>query len=132
MDKRFEFIIHSGVKSVFISLHDKDKDVIVSQVTLDMDGEYYRYKHFCNGDKIARIVRIETTPSYVGHGFGTKVMKKVLDYLDERGYNSYLLVSPQPRDVDKMRTLTDLRRFYSKFGFIKTRELLPTMFRKAK
>jgi GNAT superfamily N-acetyltransferase len=97
-----------------------------------MYGDYFRYQQYCNGHKIARIVRVETTPSYVGLGFGSEVLKKALEYLDNWGYNVYLLCSPQHREAnDNLRTVKDLKRFYSKFGFKPTLELLPTMIRKA-
>lgn len=133
MDKRYEFHISgSGGKAIWVSIYDTEKKTLVSQVTLDMYGEYPRYKQFCNGDKIARIVRLETTPSYIGLGFGSEVLKKALEYLDMWGYNVYLLCSPQHREGnDTLKTVTDLKSFYSKFGFKKTWELLPTMIRTA-
>ena len=132
MDKRYEFSISgSAAKVILVSIFDTNENVLVSQVTIDVYGDYFRYQKYCNGHKIARIVRVETTPSYVGRGFGTRVMKKALEYLDKLGYNSYLLVSPQTREKDILRTVADLKSFYSKFGFKKTGELLPTMIRKA-
>jgi len=132
MENCFEIsITGSGGKAVWVSVCDTSKKAIVSQVTIDMYGEYPRYKDYCNSDKIARIVRVETSPSYVGRGFGTMVMKKTLEYLDKLGYNSYLLVSPQTREKDVLRTVADLKAFYGKFGYKSTEELLPTMIRKA-
>ena len=120
----------SGGKAVCVSVWDTSKKTLVSQVTIDMYGEYPRYKDYCNGDKIARIVRLETSPSYLGRGFGTMAMKKAIEYLDKCGYNSYLLVSPQSREKDVLKTVADLKAFYGKFGYKSTRELLPTMIRK--
>lgn len=132
MEDCFELsITRSGGKAVWVSVCDTSKKTLVSQVTIDMYGDYPRYKDYCNGNKVARIVRVETSPSYVGRGFGTKVMKKALEYLDKLGYNSYLLVSPQTREKDVLRTVADLKTFYGKFGYKSTRELLPTMIRKA-
>ena len=133
MEDCFEFSISgSAGKAIWVSIFDTNKNVLVSQVTIDMYGDYFRYQQYCNGHKIARIVRVETTPSYVGRGFGTRVMKKALEYLDNWGYNVYLLCSPQHREADdNLRTVKDLKRFYSKFGFEPTLELLPTMIRKA-
>lgn len=133
MDKRYKFsITSSGGKAIWVRIWDTSKEVIVSQVTIDMYGEYFRYKDYCNGNKIARIVRLETSPSYIGLGFGSEVLKKSLEYLDKCGYNAYLLCSPQHREAnDKLRTVEDLKKFYSKFGFKPTSELLPTMVRKA-
>ena len=133
MEECFELsITGSGGKAIWVSVWDTSKKTLVSQVTIDMYGDYPRYKDYCNGDKVARIVRVETSPSYVGRGFGTMVMKKALEYLDKLGYNVYLLCSPQHREADdNLRTVKDLKKFYSKFGFKPTLELLPTMIRKA-
>ena len=132
MEDCFEFSISgSGGKAIWVSIFDTNKNVLVSQVTIDMYGDYFRYQQYCNGNKIARIVRVETSPSYVGRGFGTTVLKKALEYLDKLGYNSYLLVSPQAREKDVLRTVADLKTFYGKFGYKSTKELLPTMIRKA-
>lgn len=133
MEDCFELsITRSGGKAVWVSIWDTSKKTLVSQVTIDMYGDYQRYKDYCNMDKVARIVRVETSPSYVGRGFGTMVMKKALEYLDKLGYNSYLLVSPQSREKDILRTVADLKVLYGKFGYKSTEELLPTMIRKAK
>ena len=133
MEDCFELsITRSGGKAVWVSIWDISNKTLISQVTIDMYGDYFRYQQYCNGHKIARIVRVETTPSYVGRGFGTKVMKKAIEYLDNWGYNVYLLCSPQHREADdNLRTVKDLKKFYSKFGFKPTLELLPTMIRKA-
>lgn len=132
MEDCFELsITGSGGKAVWVSAWDSSKKNLVSQVTIDMYGDYPRYKDYCNSNKVARIVRVETSPSYVGLGFGTRVMKKALEYLDKLGYNSYLLVSPQTREKDVLRTVADLKTFYGKFGYKSTGELLPTMIRKA-
>jgi predicted GNAT family N-acyltransferase len=50
-----------------------------------------------------------------------------------KAYNIVLLCSPQKRegDCDTLKSVTDLKKFYEKFGFKKTGELLPTMIRKA-
>lgn len=86
MEDCFELsITGSGGKAVWVSAWDSSKKNLVSQVTIDMYGDYPRYKDYCNSNKVARIVRVETSPSYVGRGFGTRVMKKALEYLDKLG-----------------------------------------------
>ena len=49
-------------------------------------------------------------------------------------YNILLLCSPCKREenTDTLKTISDLEMFYSKFGFIRTNELLPTMIKQAK
>ena len=83
MEDCFELSISgSAGKAILVSMFDINKNILVSQVTIDMYGDYFRYQQYCNGHKIARIVRVETTPSYVGLGFGSEVLKKALEYLD--------------------------------------------------
>ena len=76
-----------------------------------------------------KIVRLETSPNHVGEGIASSLMNKFID--SHKDYNMYLLVSPQAREKDTLRSITDLKKFYEKFGFRKTGELLPTMIRKA-
>ena len=129
--ERFEFLISSDLSNLYFYIVDNNVGLIVSTMIVDRYGEYSRYKHLCNGKKIAKIVRIETARRYVGCGLASRLLKQALEYLDQSRYNVYLLVSPQPRDEDKLRSVSDLKMFYEKFGFVKTFELLPTMFRKA-
>ena len=115
----------------FVHAFDKD-DNCLSTVTIVLDcGEYPRYKNLCNGEKIAKIVRVETNPHYVGNGIASELLRHTIITFKE--YNIVLLCAPQHRleDTDTLKTITDLKKFYSKFGFRKTGELLPTMIRKA-
>lgn len=105
---------------------------LVSKVIIDLNcDEYTRYKEYCNNDKLAKIIRIETNPYYVGKGYASKLLKFAIKKL--KNYNLLLLCSPQRRleETDTLKTVSDLQMFYSKFGFIKTDELLPTMIRKS-
>ena len=68
----------------------------------------------------------------------TLVSKVIIDfncneYQRYKEYNLILLCSPQKRweDTDTLKTVADLEMFYSKFGFVRTDELLPTMIRKS-
>lgn len=93
--------------------------------------EYPRYKEYCNGNKLAKIVRVETNPHYVGKGFASQLMRAVTEKF--KNYNLLLLCSPikRCRNTDTLKTVSDLQMFYSKFGFVRTEELLPTMILKA-
>ena len=109
-----------------------NEEMWLSTVILDTNcDEYPRYKEYCNGDKLAKIIRVETNPNYVGQGIATKLIKNTIDKYKE--YNLILLCSPQKRweDTDTLKTVADLEMFYSKFGFVRTDELLPTMIRKS-
>ena len=69
--------------------------------------------------------------SLIYGGFGTALIRKAIELYPE--HNMYLLCHPMPRgNCDaKHRSVSDLKRFYSKFGFVSCGELLPTMIRKA-
>jgi GNAT superfamily N-acetyltransferase len=116
----------------FVHAFDKD-DKWLSTVSIELDcGEYPRYKNLCNGEKIAKIVRVETDPQYVGNGIASELLRYTITIFNE--YNIVLLCNPQPRweDTDTLKTISDLKKFYSKFGFVPCGELLPTMIRKAR
>lgn len=111
-----------------------NKEIRLGTLIIDINcDEYPRYKEYCNGYKLAKIIIVETNPNYVGQGIATKLIKNTINKYKE--YNLILLCSPQKRcedtDTDTLKTVADLQMFYSKFGFIKTDELLPTMIRKA-
>lgn len=93
--------------------------------------EYERYKHLCNGNKLAKIVRVETDREYCGWGVATELLQEVIRVYKD--YNLYLLCHPMPRGHydESHKTVKDLRRFYGKLGFVPCGELLPIMIRKA-
>ena len=102
-------------------------DLILSEVV-----EHDRYKDKCNGDKLLKIVRIEVSSRHTNEGVATLLINELIKRHPQ--YNFYLLCHPMPRGEcdEKHKTVKDLRRFYSKFGFVPCGELLPTMIRKAK
>ena len=122
-----------GVSSTMcFHAYDAKNGAYLGKVLVDtLDVEYERYKHLCNGKKIAKIVRVETEREYCGWGVATELLKKVIRVYE--GYNLYLLCHPMPRGHydDSHKTLKDLKRFYGKLGFVPCGELLPTMIRKA-
>lgn len=98
-------------------------------IELDCD-EYPRYKNLCNGTKFAKIIRVETNVNYVGQGIASTLLYDTIERFKE--YNFVLLCKPQNREgIDTLKTPSDLKIFYSKFGFSYTGELIPTMIRKA-
>lgn len=108
-----------------------ENDVYLGAIVLSDDIEYDRYKDKCNGDKILKIVRLETSILHTNKGIGSALMRKAIEAYN--GYNLYLLCHPMPRGEcdNKYTKVSDLKRFYSKFGFEPCGELLPTMIRKA-
>ena len=79
----------------------------------------------------AKIVYVITDIKHINKGIATMLMNKAIE--DFGGYDLTLLVKPMPRDGENIdhRFTSGLIKFYSKFGFIRTNELLPTMIRKA-
>ena len=109
-----------------------DKGIQLGVIVLDINCiEYPRYKEYCNGNKFAKIVRVETNPNYVGKGIASKLINLAINKFND--YNFVLLCSPSKRNVDNdtLKTPSDLMMFYSKFGFVRTNEFLPTMIRKS-
>ena len=126
-DKGF-FLVNEG--TYYAQLID-DTATLVSRIIIEIDNdEYPRYKEYCNGNKLVKIVRVETNPNYVGQGIATKLIQLAIKQFED--YNFVLLCSPTKRteDTDTLKTVSDLQMFYSKFGFVKTTEFLPTMVRK--
>ena len=109
-----------------------NNETLIGNIIIDTNcSEYPRYKEYCNGDKLVKIIRVETNPNYVGQGIATKLIRLAIKQFED--YNFVLLCSPAKRteDTDTLKTVSDLQMFYSKFGFVKTTEFLPTMVRKA-
>ena len=128
-DKGF-FLVNEG--TYYAQLID-DTATLVSRIIIEIDNdEYPRYKEYCKGNKLAKIIRVETHSNYVGKGYASKLIKFVINKF--KGYNLVLLCSPCKRieNTDTLKTVSDLENFYSKFGFVRTNEFLPTMIRKSK
>ena len=113
------------------TIYAYENDVYLGSIVLSDDIEYDRYKDKCNGDKLLKIVRLETSSNHTNNGVGSALINKTIELYPE--YNMYLLCHPMPRgNCDEThKTVGDLKRFYSKFGFVSCGELLPTMIRKA-
>lgn len=130
-NKLFRFSCDKFGKYTTYHAYNKIDNVHLGFVTVILNSdEYPRYKNFCNGDYFAKIVRIQTEEKYCGNGIASALIRKILK--DYHQYNFCLLCSPSPRgDNDTLKTVRDLKNFYSKFGFKKTGELIPTMIRTA-
>lgn len=103
----------------------------LGQIVLEFTNDYPRYKHLCNGEKLLNITRVETKATYTNEGVASALINEAINRYKD--YNMVLLCSPQKRegDYDTLKSVTDLKKFYEKFGFRKTGELIPTMIRKA-
>ena len=86
----------------------------IGKVCVDLDSpDKTRYEKSLKGP-CAKIVLVETSPKYIGHGIATALLNKTIQELQD--YNLYLHVIPQKRnnnDKDKNQLID----FYSKFGF---------------
>ena len=124
-DMVFEECLHT------IRAYDLNNGSYLGEVVFSEDVEFDRYKHLCNGDRLLKIVRVETASEFTGCGVATALIKELIRRYQE--YNFYLLCHPMPRGMcdDKHKTVKDLRRFYGKLGFVPCGELQPTMIRKS-
>ena len=129
MFKREEIIFKTSFNAIK-AFHFID-GYYLGELVLSEDVEFNRYKHLCNGDKLLKIVRIETARGFTNCGVATALLEELFRRLPQ--YNFYILCHPMPRgECDEMhKTVGDLKHFYSKFGFVPCMELLPTMIRKA-
>ena len=114
-----------------IRAYDFNTGCYLGEVVFSESVEYERYKNLCNGDKLLKIVRVETACEYTGCGIATALIKELIRR--HQRCNFYLLCHPMPRGHcdERHKTVKDLKRFYGKFGFVPCGELLPTMIRKA-
>ena len=103
----------------------------VGAIVFKESDKYPRYKHLCNGTNLLEITRVVTKTTYTNRGIASALISRVI--WSFKTYNIVLLCSPQKREgnFDTLKSVTDLKKFYEKFGFKKTGELLPTMIRKA-
>jgi GNAT superfamily N-acetyltransferase len=107
------------------------KDRFISAVKGQCINLVKSYGNRYIANKLVKIVRVETNPNYVGQGIATKLIQLAIKQFES--YNFVLLCSPAKRteNTDTLKTVSDLQMFYSKFGFVKTTEFLPTMVKKA-
>ena len=115
---------------IFIIAHNIETNERVGGVSLWRSATYERYKHLCRGNYLLELIRIETyEEKYRRKGVATALLNEVIKRYGD--YNIVLLCHPSNRCDEKYKNIQNLRKFYSKFGFISCGELLPTMIRKA-
>ena len=95
-------------------------------IAKDSSDIYCRFAEYCNGKKLMSIIIVYVQKDYIGNGIGTALINKLLkDYKD---YNILLIVNPM---MHKTLSKEELYKFYEKFGFVRTNELVCTMIKKA-
>jgi len=90
-------------------------------------GGFNRYADYCKANgKLAWIIIVKVDKSYTNRGVATSLMRKVMKKF--HNWNVGLVVAPC---LHQTMSQNQLKEFYSKFGFIRTNELFPTMIRRA-
>lgn len=136
---KFGFCTTCKTFSYTAFVDDEDYPIGNIVATFD-DDEYSRYKSLCNGQKLIKVVRLETRSDYCCKGVATALLNTLFERHNDA--NIYLLCHPMPRgntverntstfQTSKYETVEDLKKFYEKFGFVSCGELLPTMIKKA-
>ena len=119
---------------MYAHAYDEDSDTHLGCVCVALkDVEFARYKSLCKGDKLAKIIRVETNRSFTNLGVASGMLNEVVKQLE--GWNIYLNVVPCPRSDFERHALTRERlvHFYAKFGFKMAPDVLTTtMFRTAR
>lgn len=123
----FEFVEKREFNHYRLSLNRKGSNEEAGFVFVDLDGDFNRYGQYCNGDKLAHIVRLETVYSYTKCGVAHALLNKLFENFKD--WNFSLFVYPTYRGKNDYY-LKDLRKWYEQFGFVKTKELVYTMVKK--
>ena len=90
-------------------------------------GGFNRYADYCKANgKLAWIVIIKVDKSYTNRGIATSLMRRVIKKF--HGWNIGLVVAPC---LHQTMNQNRLKEFYSKFDFVRTKELCCTMIRRA-
>lgn len=111
-----------------LSLYNKTTNEEIGFVLLELNGDLNRYGEYCNGNKLAHIVRLETKYSYTKQGVAHTLLNKL--FTDFNNWNFSLFVYPGYRG-EKDFNKKDLQKWYTQFGFERTKELISTMVKKA-
>ena len=111
-----------------LSLYNKTTNEEIGFVLLELNGDLNRYGEYCNGNKLAHIVRLETKYSYTKQGVAHTLLNKL--FTDFNNWNFSLFVYPEYRG-EKDFNKKDLQKWYTQFGFERTKELISTMVKKA-
>ena len=64
-----------------------DNETLLGVIVLDIKcDEYFRYKEYCNGNKLVKIVRVETNPNFIGKGIASKLIKLAIDRYNDHNF----------------------------------------------
>lgn len=106
----------------YINAISNDTNERIGKVCIDLNSEdSNRYK--CQ-KKLAKIILVWTSFTYLGKGIATALLNKTVETLND--YSLYLNVVPVRRN-DKDKDKNELIRFYSKFGFKRYKEDICTV-----
>jgi ribosomal protein S18 acetylase RimI-like enzyme len=126
MDIRFEKI--TTPKTICFEARDLITNRRVGAVVLCNNVSFNRFRHLCNGNKLLEVRCVATNLECRRRGIASALLNKVIE--EYKDYNLFLLCSPSHECDEKYKNISNLKKFYRKFGFISTGELLPTMIRK--
>ena len=90
-------------------------------------GGFNRYADYCKANgKLAWVIIVKVDKRHTNQGIATALIKRAIGEFHD--YNIGLEVFPC---VHQNMDDEQLKKFYSKFGFVRTKELFPTMIRRA-
>lgn len=90
-------------------------------------GGFNRYADYCKANgKLAWVIIVKVDKSYTNRGIATSLMRRVMKKF--HNWNIGLVVAPC---LHQTMSQNQLKEFYSKFGFVRTKELCCTMIRRA-
>ena len=115
-------------KNLFVAYTEVDgKDMEIGYAHTNLCfSKKNRFKDYMGSDTLRELVRVQVDSEYRGKGVATALLNKVIEIY---GIDDLLLtVVPLTNDGLNKEQLT---KFYSKFGFERTREFQETMIRKA-
>ena len=81
----------------------------------DLTSEEFEEIGVDEDDFISKIEHIEINPNNRGQGYGTALMEEAMKALSKRNSN-YIYLNASPMGFDGL-SLSDLTKFYEKFGF---------------
>ena len=126
-----EYTIEVENQGVYVAFFAKEKatgNTIGTVIVDPLYGDFNRYPDdYCkpNG-KLAWVVIIKVDKSYTNRGIATSLMRRVIKNF--HNWNIGLVVAPC---LHQTMSQNQLKEFYSKFGFVRTKELCCTMIRRS-
>jgi GNAT superfamily N-acetyltransferase len=102
----------AGVIAEFLEKHDPEREAAwVAELDGHRVGAVYCVR---NSDEVAQLRLLFVDSEARGHGAGTKLVQRCLDFARDRGYERMVLWTNS--------SLESARRIYDALGFVQTRE----------